>query len=79
MKDLEKELRNSQDAIATLEEGKTFLLNENTILKNEAKVLKQNRMPNEGSGNNQLSPKTEPGTPNTRMSKELKSLRNELN
>ena len=60
-----------------LEENKSFLLNENIVLKNEAKVLHQKRSSDEEQRNKAEEGK-EGGNDNTTISRELKSLQKEL-
>ena len=46
LEEVKEELRNSQSKVSLLEENKSALLNENVILKNEAKVLNQRKKEN---------------------------------
>ena len=77
IKEMKEELKSIQEKMAILEENKSFLLNENVILKNEAKVHK--RRSNEICHSPGM--KADEGleiSNNAAMSKELKNLKKEL-
>ena len=76
----EEELRNYLEKVRILEENKMYLMNENTILKNEAK-LRQSQMTDneEGAEQEQLEPVVaKDPSPHTEMREELNSIRTEL-
>ena len=81
MEELQVQMKKIQEEVIILKENKTFLLNENTLLKNEAKVMNQNKSPDEEPLKSQsvpLEPNNRQEQLNTAMCKELSSLQKEL-
>ena len=78
MEEVKIELEKSKEKVIILEENKTFLLNENTVLKNEVKLLKMNERVDEESQNNHQPRSGDKPDELQEMSKGLCSLQKEL-
>ena len=79
IKELEVDLENNKEKMTMLEENKTSLLNANTVLKNEAKVLKQKKRAEEDQKCHLPRNRQEEGQIlSTEIRKELSNLQKEL-